>query len=254
MVSLNKILVLSDLHVGSKYAVMPERFGNTVPNAIQRKILDEWIKMVDREKDVDAVFILGDIVDGLQRVNCGRELWTSDLDEQISAAQELVNMIDYDSALVVYGTPYHTEEGLNLDALFAKSINAKAHGWELSVKPNKSDEAIHLAHQVSTSGAPMMYRTTPIAKELMMALLHEKELFKYRAIIRAHAHYFVYVAFSNQFGWINPCWQDRNPYMTRKGLGLMPKLGYVVLNTPEDSSWGVIPKTFSISKPDLVMF
>ena len=247
-----KILVISDLHVGSRYAVMPETFNGYEASNLQKKILERWVDMVKKETDIDALFILGDVVDGFQRANRGRELWTADIDEQIDAAVELVKMIDYDKALVVYGSPYHTDDGLIFDEVFAKRIGAVEHDWELIVKPNNVEEYVHIAHNVSVSNAPMMYRTTPIAKELMLALLHEKELGRYKTVIRGHAHYFVYVAFSNQFGWVNPCWQARTPYMIRSGLSLVPKLGYVVFNTPENGRWSIEPKTFSIPRPNVV--
>lgn len=252
--TLEKILVVSDLHVGSQYALMPQKFGGYEASKLQRKILSEWVKMCRTEKDVDSLFIVGDVTDGTEEANSGKELWTSDINKQLEAAEELVKMVDYDKVAVVYGTPYHTQSNLNADEDFAKRINAQAHGWELSIRPHKEEEGtIHVSHQISVSASTWQYRTTPLAKELMLALLNEKELYKYRCIIRAHAHYYCYVAFSSQFGWINPCWQTRTPYMIRKGLSMVPKLGYIVLYTPEDMEWDIDVHTFNLPKPDLVM-
>jgi hypothetical protein len=140
-----------------------------------------------------------------------------------------------------------------LDQQFAKQIGAQKHDYEISFQPKTLKDVIHLSHDISVSTSSWQYRTTPIAKELVAALLNEKELYSYKSIIRSHAHYFCTVAFTSNFGLITPCWQTRTPYMIRKGLSLIPKLGYVILSKEtKDGDWRVQPHTFNMPRPELV--
>jgi hypothetical protein len=211
--------------------------------------------MIEQEGKVDYLYIGGDVVDGSQPATKGKELWTADIGEQIDCAVDLVKMIKYDKLLVVYGTPYHTDTNINADEEFAKRMNADAHGWELHFKPKGMEDIFHMAHSIGISTSAWQYRTTPIARELVFALLNEKEFYRYTGIIRSHAHYFVSVSFTSNFGLVTPCWQDRTPYMVQKGLALVPKMGYVVLESVENedgiNGWIIKPKTFSIYRPSL---
>ena len=135
---------------------------------------------------------------------------------------------------------------------YAKTIRADKHGWEINFQPEGTKGVFHISHQVGVSAASWQYRTTPIARELVAALLNEKELYKYDGVIRSHAHYFVFVRF-NAFGLITPCWQTRTPYMIRKGLSLIPKLGYVVIQHHDNEHWSVRAKTFNMPRPELTV-
>jgi len=252
-----RILLLSDFHVGSKYSVKPRGFGEL--NPVQKAILKKWEEIVEREGEVDYLYVGGDTVDGVQPSEKGKELWTADVDEQIDAAMRLVKMVKYRKLIVTYGTTYHTDVNLNADEVFAKRMNADKHGWEIHFKPEKSKSIFHMSHGVGVSTSAWQYRTTGIAKELVHALLNEKELYAYTGIIRSHAHYFVSVSFSKSFGIITPCWQTRTPYMIRRGLALIPKLGYVVLDSLDGSgddginSWMIRVHTFDIPRPELTV-
>lgn len=240
------ILIVSDLHVGSKVAVAPDYIEHR-NNPQQRELLRKWKEMCKHH--YNYMIINGDVVDGTQPANQGQDCWTTDLDEQIEAAEKLVKMVDYDKLLVTYGTPYHTKENLNADKAFAKQIGAVDHGWELSFKPEGQKDIFHLSHTVSASSSSWQYRTTPIAKELVASLLNEDALFKYRGIIRSHAHYYCKVNFSHQFGLITPCWQGRTPYMIRKGLSLVPKLGWIVLESDNTlKGWNIYEHMFDMPR------
>lgn len=248
-----RILVIADMHVGSKYALMPRQFNGYLAQKAQLKILEEWNGMCKRERHIDYLIIDGDIVDGVARASDGKDVWTTDIDDQVTAASDLVKQIDYSKLLVAYGSPYHTAENLNADQVFAKQMNAVKHGYELSWKPDSCKDIIHISHMIGVSAASWQYRTTPLAKELVAALLNESALYKYRCIIRAHAHYYCTVAFSN-FAFIVPCWQTRTPYMIRKGLSLVPKLGYVRLNVEDErlNHGGMEAHTFDMPRDQLV--
>jgi len=244
-----RVLVISDLHVGSRYAVMPQRWQGFTALKHQRFLFRKWREMVKKVGHVDAVVVNGDTVDGKQKGSQGKDLWTSDVDEQIEAAIDLVKMIKFDRIHVTYGTPYHTEENLNADEVFAKRIGASLHGWEIQGKMENG--IVHFSHQITVSTSAWQYRTTPLAKELVAALLNDDVFPKYRVIVRSHAHYFCYVGFSKNFAIVTPCWQLRTPYMIRKGLSLVPKLGYVLLVDEKDGI-SFVADTFDVPMREVI--
>jgi len=257
-----KILICSDLQVGSQYAVKPRNFVDChgkpeALNPIQEQITAKWEQMAKKEGAVDYFIINGESVDGKQPANKGKELWTADMGDQIAAAVQLVKQVKYRHLIVTYGTPYHTDENLNADQVFAEKIGAEKHGWEVSFKPKDSDSIFHISHSIGVSTSAWQYRTTGVAKELVAALLNEKELYNYSGIIRSHAHYFVSVSFAKAFGLITPCWQTRTPYMVRKGLSLIPKLGYVVLESMDGdegpNSWMIRAECFDMPRMELTV-
>lgn len=252
-----KILIVNDMQVGSKYALMPEKWRDDegeqfYPNEIQSCILKKWNEMCEKEKDVNYLILNGEGIDGVQAASRGREVWTTDLSTQIDAAEELLKRIEYDKLLVTYGSIYHTDANLNADQMLAKQLGATKSGWEINFRPKGTGSTFHLSHEIGVSTSVAYYRTTAIARELVAALLQQDELYKYDVIVRSHAHYFVMVRFSKQIGLVTPCWQARTPYMVRKGLSLVPKLGYVVLENDGDvMPWRVRVETFNIPRPEL---
>ena len=246
-----KILVLSDIHSGSRYALSPPNFEGYSGNKIQKTIFKKWREMCATVKKPDILVLNGDITDGKGLASEGKEEWTTDIQMQIDAAERLIGMIDYGKAFLAYGSRYHTDENINADEAFAKQIGVKAHGWEINLAPEGTKSTMHFSHQISVSNSAWQYPTTPLAKELVAALLNEHCLPKYDIIGRAHAHYYCHVAFSHSFAFINPCWQVRTPYMIRKGLTLIPKMGYTVLSN-DDETWDLLPETFDIPTPETV--
>ncbi|MGB9615008.1 MAG: hypothetical protein ACPL3B_05870 [Fervidobacterium sp.] len=239
------------MHIGSSYALMPPQFDNILASKRQKKIFQYWKKMCDSVGQVDTLVLLGDIVDGCGKATNGRELWTTDVDKQLQCAKELVDMIKYDKSVIVYGSEYHVEGNLNADQAFGNLIGCSASGWELVLRPKGSRGKIHVSHTVSVSSSAWQYRTTAIAKELMFALLNSKEMGEYRAVVRGHAHYYCFVQYSTNMGWVNPCWQMRTPYLSKRGLALIPKLGYTTL-TIEGDEWKHGVETFELPPPEVI--
>ena len=84
---MKRILLLSDLHFGSKYAPWPEGMEeedsrgmvNPIPvNAVNAAINAHWKKMIAyiRKTPPDVVIFNGDLIEGDQRKEKGRGLMT----------------------------------------------------------------------------------------------------------------------------------------------------------------------------------
>jgi len=248
---MSKYLFVGDMHVGSSYALMPPKFESTIASNLQKKIYGYWKQMVKDVGKVDVLVLMGDIIDGVGKNSNGREMWSTDVDKQIRCALELLKMIDFDKSVAVYGSEYHVEGNLNADQVLARELGCTYQGWELILKPQNSREKIHVSHNISVSSSAWQYRTTAIARELMFSLLNEREIGMYKCIVRGHAHYYVFVQYSSNMGWVNPCWQARTPYLVKKGLALVPKLGYTVLEVEDNDIWRHDVRTFSIPPPEV---
>lgn len=224
-----KALAISDIHDGSKFAV-----ANQPCNSLQRFYKRKWLEMVENVGHVDYLLILGDIVEGVSKKEAGKHCWTTDIYKQIEDAEALVNLIKYDRLAVTYSGGYHAGENLNADEVFAKRLNAWKSDYELTLQLTKSRESrIHMCHYISVSTSVWMYRTTPLARELVAALLNESITRSPNIILRGHAHYHCMVCFTN-IAMTLPCWKARSPYEAKKGLFMIPKHGYIMLQFNDD--------------------
>jgi hypothetical protein len=206
------------------------------PNAKQRWLLKLWKKMCKDVGEVDVCVVNGDCCDGVNYKDHGYDLWTTDLDTQIESARILLSMVNAKKYIVTQGSGYHVGQNMSLDQLVARALKGQF-GQDVAIRAKEAGVRMHFSHFVGVSTSSWQYRTTPIARELVSALLNEKEYGKYHAVIRSHAHYYCYVEFGSHFGLITPAWQLRTPYMINKGLSLLPKIGYVVLYAEDGSIW-----------------
>jgi hypothetical protein len=199
------------------------------PNPGQKRLFRLWKEVVHKVGSVDIMVINGDAVDGPNKRGMGIGAWTTDLGLQAQTAADLCKMFEVKKYIVTQGSGYHVAENLSADAHVAQLLGADF-GTEIALNLKEEKIRLHFSHQIGVSQASWQYRTTPIARELVSALLNEKEYGKFHGVIRSHAHYYCGVEFGSHFGLITPCWQLRTPYMTAKGLALLPKLGAIVLD------------------------
>ena len=142
------VLVISDLHVGSKFGL-----SVTAGNEIQNTLGGLWLDMVDNLKagpKLDAIFMGGDMVDGTNYKAGGKGLDSSDMMEQILEAQELIDLIPDAPTFAVGGSTYHVGNNFNADEVLAKMIGA-AYGEELFAQIG--NVRAHIAHKVEIGRA-----------------------------------------------------------------------------------------------------
>lgn len=220
---MKEVLVLSDLHYGSKYGM-----SINPKNIVQERIAELWNDMLDdvESRQIEGVITLGDMTDGNNYKGGGKGLDTADKLEQIMGAKACLDMIPCKKIFSVGGSPYHTGSNLSDDEVLAKMVGAKF-GEELVVSVD--DARIHCSHKVGVTSAGTMYRSTPIAKEMMLAVINEAEYGKFNAILRGHAHYYIETRTGSQVGIICPCWKGRDEFAQQRSLGMVPHIGYVIL-------------------------
>ena len=265
---MTKILLIGDLHCGSRVGLMPpevrvvEEDGEVETHKqtseIQRIL---WRKFMECVKDVgrvDITLVNGDVVDGYGVKDKGAEQWNTDINTQVETACECLSQIRSKRFVITQGTPYHTSANPSGDEMVANHLRKSGDsevifGTDAILRVNGL--RLHCSHKIGISSSAWMYRTTPVAKELVMALLNAQELGRIDGVIRSHAHYFVEVKFGHTFGMILPCWQARTPHMAKFGLAFVPRNGYVVLNVSSDGRMEYDYEMFSLKSrmPEVIV-
>ena len=249
---MKKILVIGDLHVGSNVSIMPDEVElgkkNIIrSNPIQKKIFQKWEEMIDQVGNVNAVITMGDMVDGSDRKGGAKEMWTPDITQQVQTASDLLGMIKTSKYIGVQGSYYHVGDNISSDESVLQRLDG-TYANELSVAVDT--HRIHVSHDVGVSHSGTAYRTTPIAQQMMLAVLNRDEYGKFGLILRGHTHYYVHVSFGGSQGVICPCWKGRDAFAARRTLAFMPHLGYIVLNIKDRIE--VEPHIFTLKGKDLL--
>ena len=229
---------VGDIHAGSKAAIcVPEMEleggGHFRYSAAQAALYEAWCGLAKEWGQPDILGVNGDAIEGQARKESGVPCWSNDLDDQIECARQLLAMFKAKKTYVIEGTGYHTDAGGKSlehhlgEKLVAEKIgsgNSNRAATELFL--NVGGITVHAAHHVSIGTG--WYKTTPLARELVFALLNESDFHRTDLILRSHVHYFCGVEFHRQRGYTLPCWQLRTKYMMKKSaFGMTPSIGAV---------------------------
>lgn len=230
------VVAIGDLHAGSRVAVCPPDSptadgGIYHPSPAQLALYRDYKLLTTQWANPDVLICNGDMIEGQARKESGVPCWSNDLDDQLRAAATLIKMWNAKEIYMINGTGYHVDAGgKSLENTLGKKVGAKLVG------PNEDDFSseevfvkvggltFHACHHISIGTG--WYKTTPLARELVFALLNETDFYKVDVILRSHVHYFVGVEFHRQRGYIIPCWQLRTRYMIKKSsFGMTPSIG-----------------------------
>ena len=254
---MKNILILSDMHVGSLWGLWPPDFEADDPrgdnrlkfiqNATQKKLWQHWKSMVAKV-DPEIIIFNGDLIDGQQRRSIGREVVTSRIEMQVGACIDIINTLPKVPMYFTQGTDYHEmPDGSAAEYYIARELGAEF-GDDLLI--DECGIRMHVGHPISVSTSTWQYRTTPLARDLLLLALNtaEDKYGKVDVAIRSHAHYFCACSFSSQLGLITPCWQTRTPYAVKKNMITPPDIGYVQLHI-EDRRNIMINRSGIINQP-----
>ena len=230
------MVLVGDIHAGSRSAIcVPEMEmeggGHFRHSAAQAGLYDAWCSLAKEWAKPDILIVNGDAIEGQARKESGAPCWSTDLDDQIECARRLIEMFKGNKTYIIEGTGYHTDAGgKSLEHHLGERLNSEKIGSGNSNRAatelflNVGGITIHAAHHVSIGTG--WYKTTPLARELVFALLNESDFHKVDLIVRSHVHYFCGVEFHRQRGYTLPCWQLRTKYMMKKSaFGMTPSIG-----------------------------
>jgi hypothetical protein len=226
------ILLLSDLHVGSDFAVFPARAWRTEhndriavrPNRTQRYLLRCWTWMLAHLPErLDCVIVNGDVIDGENPREAGRYLSLHTPYDQAEAARTLLAPIRAraDRFFLVKGTPYH--EGPASDAVLwlAKALDATPHapgrltGTRLWLRLEAAGGLMINASHHMTRG--FVYPAGGADRTALLASVAEAsgKLPRADVIVRAHNHVKRVVHAYGKHVIFQPAWKVLTPYAER---------------------------------------
>jgi len=216
------IALVSDLHTGSRFALFPDNFfsleGNDLSatmNKGQKLILKYWKTFLAQCNywKVDSVFLLGDLIHGLNRKEFGTQLITSNLDEQKRAAIQLLSPLCKSRKVhVVTGSLYHEALDTKVHYDIADALKGKFEGYLANIKLKNSNRIINVAH--GSSGA-WRYRSMQLdqqAMDLLGAEALNKIPFHIDMLIRGHWHQFIHIHVFKQHLLQLPGWAAYTPW------------------------------------------
>lgn len=260
---MKKGVVVSDLHAGSIYGILPPNFDTFegVPrtqNAGQKYLWECWLDFSKRARAFkpDFVIVNGDCVDGSQYRNDGSELSLLDWRDQRLAATEALKVLKAHTGAAKWyftqGTPYHVGHYGDAEENIAESLEGERYqslGTGRLCKEvlwlNVDGVILEAAHHISVSTG--FYRLTALDREMQWSALTGKDPSKGQPkvdiVIRSHVHYFSKAEHASKIGVTTPCWQLQTRYMRKNSVTRMiPDVGGIFLEVSgEAKSKGEAP-------------
>src|SRR5512146_2985756 len=129
-----RILVVSDLHVGSIYGLLPPKFqtsdGREInPNVGQKYLWQCWIHAGQSIGTIDALVINGDAIDGHQQAQWGTELCLPMIEDQSEGAHSAIKVlweaVGKPKIFCVAGTEYHDSKAGREMEIVAERLGAE---------------------------------------------------------------------------------------------------------------------------------
>ena len=230
-----RLVVISDLHTGSKFGPAPEDWkfndGTIAPiREAQKFLYGKYLECVEEFGKPDILVVNGDVTDGIQHLSQGRETWTTEGLEQVRLGEHLVNLWNCKEIYFTKGSNYHVDfQGLPVEQVVAQRTKAKLFGQYIDLTVEGS--RCNFSHEIPVSMTSWQYRTTPLAVQLVLDRLQNADASS-NLIVRSHAHYFAFVGFSDQLGIVTPGFQGQTPYVAKKFPTMKPKCGVVSIEFP----------------------
>jgi hypothetical protein len=245
-----KGVVVSDLHAGSIYGILPPDFVTyegvpCTPNIGQEYLWDCFTDFCQRVGvfKPDFVIINGDMIDGKQHRNDGAELKLPDWrDQRLAAQAALLYLQGYAPGAKWYftqGTPYHVgnfgdaEENI-AEALGAEKYHSVGTGRLCREVLWLEVEGVILeaAHHIAVAAG--FYRLTPLDREAQWSAISAKDASKgvpkSDLLIRSHVHTYSYGEHASKQIVTTPCWQLQTRYMRKQSVHRMhPDIGGIFI-------------------------
>ena len=248
--SSKSVLFLSDMHVGSIYAV---RTPNAVlgdntelqPTKLSQQLYDNWCYCRDKCPKPDLLVLNGEPIDGSNKKSVSSEVWTPRVKDQLNDAEKLIRMYKWQEMVMTRGSRYHVTvdntyheeflaEKLNCipyEGLFGKAQEINSTNRDREVTAQYTDfyiwfilggKRFSVCHHVGYNKTEL-YRTTALGREGATMIFAEGRWFpkgeKVNIIVRSHVHYYVQVRYRDQISFTTPCWKMPDEFMLRRGIG-----------------------------------
>jgi len=239
---MKKILCLGDLHCGSVFGLWnpnyKTRYQNVIKlNPLQEELFNKWELLKESiGKDYTHVFLLGDLIDGLNKNNYGKERMISDINEQVGCALSLLKPIcNKKETIGITGSRYHNSADFEVDRKICDDLNGHFGGAIANVRLKNSNKVINIAHG---GGFPPQYIGTRMSKEILLSLTseHLNKIPIATILIRAHFHCYGHLEMLGKHFIYNPGWESarRNIHSAPNFFRFQPDIGAVLISIDED--------------------
>jgi hypothetical protein len=216
------IVVLGDIHAGHRLGLTPPKYqwpGFALAELMER--FWDWF-VLSLPENPDYCFVMGDTVDGEGKKENTFHL-TTDINEQINIAAEVIRQVNACKNIFIFGTPYHTGNLKDYEYQVADRFKTEETP-DISEKQKVSVDGVcfDLCHKVGKTNTPVggdiMLKKAAIWSALEDVLTENPERADY--IIRAHAHEWRYTENSLSAAMICPALKIGDPNFDRYARGL----------------------------------
>lgn len=229
---------ISDMHIGSRYALFPTGMETPQGNKLklnwgQKKLLGYWHSFwnwCDHWK-VDTIIDCGDNTHGTNHKEGGANLMDVNLSLQKEAYIKLVEPhLGGRDFFTLTGSKYHESIDSNVQFDLAKRLKGKYLGAIANLHLKGTRRVINVAHGV---GGAMIYRATVMDREglFQLASMACDRIPKIDVIVRGHLHNFIHLHLPHQHIIQLPCWvaYEPNKIMLKSYGKMQPDIGGCVL-------------------------
>lgn len=245
--SIRRVVVLSDLHVGSVYGLWPgthkiEGGGDYSASVFQAWLWQCWQRMLDEVEGLSPapdVILNGDAIQGVNKRD--GELCAANTGTQVKVAAAVLKRLRAAARrfYMVRGTEWHDGAAAEDLELLATGLKAQvdpqtemSSWWELYY--DIGGPVIHFAHHVGCSSVPWYEATVPLRDTLLqMSELHRfygDRAPNLRMVVRSHRHRNIEVkAPPDIHAVVTPAWQLKNAFGYKKAASMLPQIGYLII-------------------------
>jgi hypothetical protein len=178
------------MHCGQEDGLTPPGWQQSGERGLKQRNAYNWYRReIKKIGPVDAVFCMGDMIDGKGEASGGIELITADSFEQCEMAITALREIETDNYHMVEGTAYHSGKKDHMEKAIANELDAE---FGRRIFPCYSGVQFDMRHKIGSSSVPWG-RHTSCAKEYHEALAwHYRRRNTYpkpNVVLRGHVHY-----------------------------------------------------------------
>ena len=257
-----RILVLGDVHIGSRWAPWPEDYvlakGHRAGLSAGQVYLNEcWGHMLAdaKRRRPDIILLNGDIMDGGMVKNI--DVVSPRNDDQIGGAEAMLAplvKLARKKVFATWGTGYHTGRGGENESTLCREVLHIEYLPELYLDTPAG--IIHATHHVSTTSQPM-YEATGLLKALLIKQLELLRAYgagrmpDVRCVIRSHRHRFMAIEPEDKRLAITTApWMLKTEYNYKRSPDSEPEIGYLWLNAT-DKGFAVELVRFELPLPEV---
>jgi hypothetical protein len=213
---MRRVGVIADMHGGSPFGVAPPEWetewGNIIKsNPAQDKLYEYLTDFCKNHlRYCDTLLLLGDLAEGNNRKEFGRNLTAADLDEQVKMTVSLLKpYVDRYKLKVlgVNGSKYHNSLDTSLDKRIVEELKGEFLGNMRVVHFKGTDIHAHICH---SSGGSLIYRATVADRESLFLDAAEgsnKVPEHVNLCVRAHWHWYHLQENASRKTVYAPCWK-----------------------------------------------